>query len=302
MAKDIRYIPQQDIDTYKWDQCIEKATNGLIYGYSFYLDQMAVHWDALVLNDYEAVMPLTWNSRWGIKYLYQPFITAQLGLYGQSVTPALTDDFIKSIPPSFRYIDILLNAGNQPLSNAVSRRSNYILPLNRPYDTIADQYNENLKRNIKKSEQAGLTLKTNIDVELVIRLAAAQMREHGHESADNINRFRNLFTVLQEKNMARTYGIFQGEQLGASAVFFSSHQRLYYILVGNHPSGREMGASHALIDALIREQAGTGQILDFEGSDIPGLAAYYRAFGAVEEPYPALKINRLPFFLKWLKK
>lgn len=302
MAKDIRYIPQQDIDTYKWDQCIEKATNGLIYGYSFYLDQMAVHWDALVLNDYEAVMPLTWNSRWGIKYLYQPFITAQLGLYGQSVTPALTDDFIKSIPTSFRYIDILLNAGNQPLSNAVSRRSNYILPLNRPYDTIADQYNENLKRNIKKSEQAGLTLKTNIDVELVIRLAAAQMREHGHESADNINRFRNLFTVLQEKNMARTYGIFQGEQLGASAVFFSSHQRLYYILVGNHPSGREMGASHALIDALIREQAGTGQILDFEGSDIPGLAAYYRAFGAVEEPYPALKINRLPFFLKWLKK
>ncbi len=302
MAKDIRYIPQQDIDTYKWDQCIEKATNGLIYGFSFYLDQMAVHWDALVLNDYEAVMPLTWNSRWGIKYLYQPFITAQLGLYGQSVTPALTDDFIKSIPTSFRYIDILLNAGNQPLSNAVSRRSNYILPLNRPYDTIADQYNENLKRNIKKSEQAGLTLKTNIDVELVIRLAAAQMREHGHESADNINRFRNLFTVLQEKNMARTYGIFQGEQLGASAVFFSSHQRLYYILVGNHPSGREMGASHALIDALIREQAGTGQILDFEGSDIPGLAAYYRAFGAVEEPYPALKINRLPFFLKWLKK
>lgn len=302
MAKDIRYIPQQDIDKSKWDQCIEKATNGLIYGYSYYLDQMAVHWDGLVLNDYEAVMPLTWNSRWGIKYLYQPFITAQLGIYGQSITPALTDDFIKSIPPSFRYIDILLNAGNQPLSTAVSRRSNYILPLNRPYDTIADQYNENLKRNIKKSEQAGLTLTTNIDVELVIRLAAAQMREHGHESADNINRFRKLFVVLQEKNMARTYGIFQGEQLGASAVFFLSHQRLYYILVGNHPSGREMGASHALIDALIREQAGTGQILDFEGSDIPGLAAYYRAFGAVEEPYPALKINRLPFFLKWLKK
>ncbi|HRG83117.1 MAG TPA: GNAT family N-acetyltransferase, partial [Chitinophagaceae bacterium] len=167
---------------------------------------------------------------------------------------------------------------------------------------IADQYNDNLKRNIRKSEQAGLKLTTNIDVELVISLAAAQMREHGHESADNINRFRKLFAVLQEKGMSRTYGIFQGEQLGASAVFFSSHQRLYYILVGNHPSGREMGASHALIDAIIREQAGTENLLDFEGSDIPGLAAYYRAFGAIEEPYQALKINRLPFFLKWLKK
>lgn len=302
MIKDIRYIPQQDIDKSKWDQCIEKASNGLIYGYSFYLDQMAQHWDALVLNDYEAVMPLTWNKRWGIKYLYQPFITAQLGVFGQSVTPAATDDFIQSIPSSFRYIDIMLNAGNQPQSAAVNKRSNYVLSLNRPYVTIADQYNDNLKRNIRKSEQAGLKLTTNIDVELVISLAAAQMREHGHESADNINRFRKLFAVLQEKGMSRTYGIFQGEQLGASAVFFSSHQRLYYILVGNHPSGREMGASHALIDAIIREQAGTENLLDFEGSDIPGLAAYYRAFGAIEEPYQALKINRLPFFLKWLKK
>lgn len=302
MAKDIRYIPQQDIDKSKWDQCIGKATNGLIYGYSFYLDQMARNWDALVLNDYEAVMPLTWNSRWGIKYLYQPFITAQLGVFGQSVTTGICDDFIKAIPPTFRYIDILLNAGNQPQSSTVIKRSNFILPLNKPYEALANQYNENLKRNIKKSAQAELTLRTDIDVDGVIRLAAAQMREHGHESADNINRFRKLFNVLKEKNMARTYGIFQGDQLGASAVFFFSHQRVYYILVGNHPSGREMGASHALIDALIREQAGSDNLLDFEGSDIPGLAAYYRAFGAIEEPYPALKINRLPFLLRWLKK
>ena len=302
MTKGIQYIPQQDIDRTKWDQCIERAANGLIYGYSFYLDQMARNWDALVLNDYEAVMPLTWNSRWGMKYLYQPFITAQLGVFGQSVSSVITDDFINSIPRSFRYIDILLNAGNQPDLAAVNRRKNYLLALDRPYETIASQYNENLKRNIKKSAQAGLKLQTDIDVEWVIRLAAAQMREHGHESADNINRFRKLFAVLKEKKMARTYGIFQGEQLGASAVFFFSHNRVYYILVGNHPSGREMGASHALIDAIIREEAGKNLLLDFEGSDIPGLAAYYRAFGATEETYPALRINRLPFFLKWLKQ
>lgn len=302
MTVGIQYIRQSDIDKTKWDQCIEKAGNGLIYGYSFYLDQMARNWDALVLNDYEAVMPLTWNSRCGIRYLYQPFITAQLGVFGQSVTADLCDDFIKAIPPSFRYIDILLNAGNQPQSAIVSNRKNFILSLNKPYEAIANHYNENLKRNIKKSAQAGLTLKADINVDWVIRLAAAQMREHGHESADNINRFRKLFFVLNEKKMARTYGIFQGEQLGASAVFFFSHDRIYYILVGNHPSGREMGASHALIDALIEEQAGTNNTLDFEGSDIPGLAAYYRAFGATEEPYPAIRINRLPFFLKWLKK
>ena len=48
--------------------------NGLIYAYSFYLDTMAKHWDAFILNDYEAVMPLTWNKKYGITYYYtSPF-------------------------------------------------------------------------------------------------------------------------------------------------------------------------------------------------------------------------------------
>jgi hypothetical protein len=43
-------------------------------------------------------------------------------------------------------------------------------------------------------------------------------------------------------------------------------------------------------------------LLDFEGSDIPNLAFFYSSFGAVNQAYPALKINRLPFYLKWLKR
>ena len=55
---DIQYLLHYEIDKSKWDKCINGADNGLIYGYSFYLDHMAKHWDALVLNDYEAIMPL----------------------------------------------------------------------------------------------------------------------------------------------------------------------------------------------------------------------------------------------------
>ena len=49
----IKYLQYNELDKVKWDVCINKASNGLIYGYSFYLDNMAKHWDALVLNDYE---------------------------------------------------------------------------------------------------------------------------------------------------------------------------------------------------------------------------------------------------------
>ena len=50
-AGNIQYLSHEQIDKAKWDQCIDNASNGLIYAYSFYLDTMADNWDALVLND-----------------------------------------------------------------------------------------------------------------------------------------------------------------------------------------------------------------------------------------------------------
>ena len=88
----------------------------------------------------------------------------------------------------------------------------------------------------------------------------------------------------------------------ASAVFLFYGKRASYILVGNHPDGKTAGASHALINAFIRDHAGQDLILDFEGSDISSLAFFYSSFGAVPELYPEIRLNRLPFWMKWIKK
>lgn len=326
----IQYLTHQQIDTLKWDNCIAQAENGLIYGYSFYLDAMSKNWDALVLskglhseNDYDAVMPLTWNKKFGIKYLYQPFFTAQLGVFGKRITEKIRDSFFEAIPSSFKYIDISLNSGNMlgiPPGFSI-QRSNYTLDLRNSYENLYKGYNENTRRNIKKAQQAGCTTQIEIDVEKLIKLAVQQMKSQGNEEGENIERFRKLYQYLHTRQMATTYGIFSAQnELLASCVFFFSHNRAYYILVGNHPNGKTIGASHALIDSFIKDHEGKDlptsvspelqpgkavearMLLDFEGSDIPSLATFYRSFGAEHDPYPALKINRLPFYLKWMKK
>ena len=72
----IRYVTQEFINKSLWDQCIKKAVNGRVYAYSWYLDIMADNWDALIIGDetYETVFPLTYRSKYGISYLYQPFL------------------------------------------------------------------------------------------------------------------------------------------------------------------------------------------------------------------------------------
>ncbi len=299
----IQYLSHEQIDKAKWDHCIDNADNGLIYAYSFYLDQMAKHWDALVLNDYEAVMPLTWNKKYGICYLYQPFLTAQLGVFARQVSAEMISSFVNTIPRKFRLIEIALNHANTGSPQVdLQLRINYVLDMNHPIEFIQQQYRENIKRNIKKSLQAGCTVTKDFAVEKVIELALQQMKGHSNESAENVERFRKLYRLLHAKKMATTYGVSLEDNIIASCVFFFSHRRAYYILVGNHPNGKTVGASHALIDAFIQDHAGKDMLLDFEGSDIPNLAFFYSSFGAKEEKYPFLQVNRLPFWLKWLKR
>ena len=301
----IQYVRYNEIDFAKWDNCITNASNGLIYGYSYYLDHMTKQWDALVLDDYEAVMPLTWNRKYGIAYLYQPFLTAQLGVFGRDISAKMLEAFLQAIPSRFLYWDFYLNHGNvfQLKDYPLYQRKNYILDLDKPYSELYKNYRENIQRNIRKAEQLGCKQIKGFEVQKVIALAVEPMRTYTKESADNVDRFAKLYNHLHSRQQATTYGILNAkDELVASCVFIFSHNRAYYILVGNHPDGRTIGASHSLIDAFIKDHAGKKMLLDFEGSDIRNLAFFYSSFGASEELYAGIKLNKLPFYLKWLKR
>ena len=301
----IQYLTYGQIDKKKWDECIETASNGLIYGYSFYLDSMSKHWDALVLNDYESVMPLTWNIKYGIHYLYQPPLTPCLGVFGNQLNTALLNDFLKSIPGKFKYWDFYFNPGNffQLADFKLYERVNYVLPLKDNYETISNGFRDNIKRNIKKSEQLQLIIKKNIETADIFDLAKEQALNFSTFTNSDFEHFNELYKLLYQKEQAATYGVYMPSgQLVASALFLFSHNRAYYILVGNHPDGKTLGASHALINAFIKDHAGQNLLLDFEGSDIPSLAFFYSSFGAREEKYSAIRLNRLPALLKWMKR
>ena len=268
---------------------MQHADNGLIYAYSWYLDAITDHWDALVLNDYEAVMPLTWNSKYGVHYLYQPYFCASLGVFANTNPTAVTvEAFLKKIPRRYKYIDIYLNHQNM-FSIAdfpMTERVNYVLPLNKPYEEIANDYRTNLKRNIKKAEQGGLHVKENIALDDILALAGETMQRVSAISDEQLNRFRNVYEAARKYKQAELIGIYSAtNQLLASAVFLFSHNRWYYILIGNHPNGKTLGASHYLIDRFIHQHAGTETLLDFEGSDIRNLAFFYSSYGAAEVRY-----------------
>ena len=82
----IKYIKRRDLDITKYDACIENSIQSRIYALSWYLDVVADNWDVLVLNDYEAVMPIPWKQKFGLKYITQPYFCQQLTIYSKTIT------------------------------------------------------------------------------------------------------------------------------------------------------------------------------------------------------------------------
>jgi lipid II:glycine glycyltransferase (peptidoglycan interpeptide bridge formation enzyme) len=298
----IRYVEYSGIDKTKWDACIENASNGLIYAYSFYLDVMAKHWDALVMNDYEAVMPLTWNKKYGIYYLYQPFLCASLGLFGNQLTRDMLLDFLNKIPKHFKYWDIYLNTANsfQFEGYNLYKRVNYILPVQKNYNELFNDFRSSYRQLIKKATDK-LTIKQNINIPDIIKLAKSKLEKISSVKKIDLQNFEQLYKALYAKNKAINYGVYLKDELLASGIFLFSHNRAYYILAGNKDKGRALGASHLVIDAFIRHCAGKNIILDFEGSNVPGISFFFKGFGAQIEEYPGLKYTALPSIFKKLK-
>lgn len=300
----IQYLGRQQLDVRKWDHCIAASANGLPYAYSTYLDHMSRHWAALVLNDYEAVMPVTFNVKYGIHYMYQPAFTAQLGVFGNHITQLLVEAFLMAIPRKFKLVEIELNQGNPvPVQSNFtphfSIRNNYVLNLDQSYDTISAQYRENIRRNIKKAQQLNHRYEQDIPIADVIHLSLLQMQDISNLTNQDYKNFETLFNKLHKDNKAIACGVYDARnQLVASCAYVISNGRACYIMVGNHPNGRTSGASHFLIDRFIHQHAGQPLILDFEGSDIRNLAFFYSSFGATLETYPSLRLKRLPWYLR----
>ena len=299
----IRYLKNSEIDYDRWDDCIKRAYNGNLYAWSWYLDLVCEGWDALVTGDYDQVLPITAGRKYGIRYLYQPPFTQQLGLYSTAAESGLSaDDFLEELRHHYRFAEINLNRYNKVTHQAyrVHLRKNFELELIRPYLELRNNYSENTARNIRKAEKEGISISENTDPKSII---AMFRNEKGLEIKKMGDRHYHILEKLIYrsiyKNMAVVAGAFTREnRLCAGLFLLKSHHRIVLIFSANNNVARSTGAMHLLIDSIIKKYAGQALTLDFEGSEIEGLARFYSGFGSTETHYPAIRYNHLPIPVK----
>jgi hypothetical protein len=301
----IQYIKQKEIDTAKWDNCITKSFNGIVYAYSWYLNIVCPGWDALVCGDYETVMPLTQNRKLGFNYLFQPYFTQQLGVFSShKIDQQLVESFIHAIPQKYKLIEINLNKYNT-ITNltgyTISKNITYELDLIHSYEKIFRKYKKNTIRNIRKAIQGKVSIIKGLELDEVSGLVKSSAIFPGTGSGD-INKLHQLIRAAIRYKTGYLYGAYnEYNMLCAVGFFIYSNNKACFVLSVSSVEGKKSSAMFLLVDEFIKDFSGQNIILDFEGSNIPGIARFYEGFGAKNFNYPAIRANRLPYPLRILK-
>jgi hypothetical protein len=258
-----------------------------------------------VQGDYEAVFPLVWNRKFGIKYLYQPYFCQQLGLFSVNpISENQTNDFINKIPSKFLYWNFHLNYQNQYFSPSTRfiNRTSYCINLNQDYTEIYDQYNADAKKNLAKSMILGFHYKKDIEVELVAQCFFEAYGVHYPKKINLEGKISKCATEAIQINKGFTRGVYGTEgKLWCAGFFFVSNGRIHYAMAAPTEEGKKQGATHILIDEVLKEFANTKMVFDFEGSDIKSVAYFYSKFGSVSSHYLQIIKNKLPWWLRFIK-
>lgn len=282
----INYVKRADLNVAKYDSCIDNAINTRIYAFSWYLDIVADQWDALVLNDYEAVMPLPWRRKYAIKYIYTPCWVQQLGIFSKLIVDStLTKEFIQSIPNNFLKVTLQLNSQNEIVEKSIMRRTNYILQLNQTYGNLYAKYRKVRKRRTDLHNiNDNVILSFNGDYREVINVFKAynsyKIEENDYKKLKQLCRYlnsKNELVVIDALDL-------DGTILGG-AIFLIDAKRITYLFSAIKDQGRRLNVMTLIIDSLIKKYANTNYVLDFEGSNIESIAFFFKSFGAKKEIY-----------------
>jgi hypothetical protein len=301
----IKFLHRSQIDIVKWDNVIAHSPVETLYPYSWYLDAVAEHWSALVMEDYRFIMPLVWKRKMGISYLYQPFHTQQLGVFSREyVDPPVIAGMLSKLPRRFLAATIHFNTGNlvgEKRRYDVSDLTNYVLELDQSYEELSGSFSNNAKRNIRKAYELNDHMEKVLDPNELVGFK--RDNDQISRSEAQYNMLARLLKAIGEHGEAEVYVSRDRNGILEAAAFFGfSKTRAIYLVSASTESGKENRCMFKLVDAFIREHAGSGLILDFEGSNLPSVARFFSGFGARPETYQGVSFNKFYRVLKIIGK
>jgi len=289
----IKFVESKNIDTSRWDELVRSSTSENVFSYSWYLSAVSENWGAVIVGDYESVMPVTYTSKLGVNQCVQASFTREFEVLGSDLKLNNVLPILKS-----RFKNVQFRTGSK-LNNEVVERSHQYLNLNGDFKS---GFSTNAKRLIKKSAKS-YTYKVICCIGELIELVNENIAHKIKEfTPSNILRLQALMKAANNNESGETIAVYENDRIVGAGFFLKDKSRITYLKGASTDEAKKKGAMFGLMDFAFQYYKADFNVFDFGGSDIESVANFYRKFGAKDREYYELQINNLPFWFKGLKK
>jgi hypothetical protein len=276
----LKFVFRRHIDPYRWNACIERSAYSVPYARFEYLDSLSRNsWAAVIEGDYQAVFPIIFKRKFGLfPYVYQPAFCQQLGIFG---TPEHTiDAFVSRIPFYFVRIHLNVNGFFGAPSSSVTLPN---LVKKAPHLWDID-LNKDAQKNIKRLQHLHVYYTQTRDIGMVIKLYSQAWGKKAqlHWPKDYLP-FESACLSLQTLDLVYACVAQKDHEILGAAIFLKGNKKLHYVCAAPTESGRNVGIMHGIIHHVMEHFPDWD--IDFEGSQIPSVAAFYKKFNPIDEPY-----------------
>lgn len=268
----------------------------------WFLDSVAICTEAIGIDGHQILIPV--YKRLFINQVYIPPMMQRIYLPEGIDKHKMAGNLVQLLISRFSAGVISISEELNIAGISKTKKTNYILSLDRNHEQICSDYRKGHKLNLKTFHQNQLQITESADIEESVKFYEKFSNPEIPLFYKNAKLLNKCFTSCFRHHcgfliQARD----SGDQLIAIAFFSLYHNRLTYHLSCSSPIGKKYSAMYGIIDYMIRKYQNSEITLDFEGSSIPGLALFMSGFGAVEENYFSYRWNRNPFLraIQWMR-
>lgn len=291
----IRRLKYHEIDFVKYSQCLENSEQRKYSATKDFLDTTAPkQWEILVYKDYEAVMPIPFVRKYGIKIVHNPKLCQQLGVFSHKEDVNLNEQFLAYLEAHYLIRAYPFNDGNELRTQLRIKKNFLIYP--ETYEKVYARYSPKRKRKLRLDEEvlkdSEVRTVSYDEVKTFIESHIVGLSKEG-DLAGFMEIYETSYRLKYLRFLAFYY---QGKIINAIATYSDCGM---VALLGNFSDKEhvKLSGSSVLIDRMIKETIET-HTFDFEGGDIPNIEEFFRGFRPELKPYAIIEYSKKDLFKK----
>lgn len=299
----LKFVKRQEIKDSKWNEIVAGNPQVSHSNFTWFLDEICKNWGAFTNEDQSIFFPCPYLKGVGNLTLYQPIFSRELSIIAPK--DISVDEFIdqlkKEIPNKFKFYHF---NSSYSLGDKSEKRVYQIIENAATLEELKNGFSDNAKRQIRKyeKEKREALIDSNITeaVGLIKKILSPKVSEL---KSEEFKILMNLVKRSMKEGLGHMVSFCNNPEIRCTGFFMIKNETLIFIKGAAEEDDMKSGGMYALMNEAFKTFESDFNRVDFDGSNIEGVASFYKKFGAKDKEYFQNKnIDQMPFMSKLINK